>query len=92
MNVTVCEVCSGSTFKSLFEKDNESYQQCVTCGLIRIYPQPSDERLNKIYNEDYPQIWGNDENVYRPLKEKLNRMIFNYIKAREREKTEKSGY
>jgi hypothetical protein len=78
MTDQVCEVCSSSTFKYLFKKDSESYQQCKSCGLVRIYPQPTNQRLDKIYNEEYPLIWGNDENVYRPLKLKLNRMILNH--------------
>jgi 2-polyprenyl-3-methyl-5-hydroxy-6-metoxy-1,4-benzoquinol methylase len=67
-----CEVCSQTIFKELFEKDGQSYQKCTSCGLIRIYPQTSDEQLNEIYQHDYNQIWGNDESVYRNLKKHLN--------------------
>jgi SAM-dependent methyltransferase len=83
MTETNCEVCSQSTFKFLFKKDKESYQQCVSCGLVRIYPQPTNQRLNEIYNEQYPLKWGDDEDAYRPLKLKLNRMILNYDKLTE---------
>jgi Zn ribbon nucleic-acid-binding protein len=73
-SVASCEVCTHADFVELWQKDGENYQRCVDCGLVRISPQPSDERLTKIYDEDYANIWGKEEQekVFNNLKYKQN--------------------
>ena len=70
-----CEVCSSDTLLPIWEKDGETYQRCRSCGLIRIFPQPSAERLEKIYQDDYELLWSEVAQIYRPLKKKLNTKI-----------------
>ncbi len=65
---TRCEVCENSNIRSLFKKAGYPYQICDNCGLIRIYPQLSDEELDNIYNNGYHKVWGEDENVFNELK------------------------
>jgi hypothetical protein len=45
-----CEVCKSFQIRFLFKKDNYNYQKCQKCGLIRIYPQPTNEQLDAVYN------------------------------------------
>jgi len=70
-----CEVCAGEILLPIWEKDGESYQRCQSCGLVRIFPQPSGERLAKIYQDDYKILWSEVAQIYRPLKKKLNTKI-----------------
>jgi SAM-dependent methyltransferase len=79
-NIPNCEVCSCSEFLPLWEKEELSYQKCKKCGLIRLYPQTSDERLAHIYQNIYKEIWTTDENLFRKLKTKLYRKIFSQFK------------
>jgi 2-polyprenyl-3-methyl-5-hydroxy-6-metoxy-1,4-benzoquinol methylase len=53
-----CEVCGNEKFEQLFVKDSFTYQKCLKCNLIRIYPQPTDKDLDDIYNGDYFKRWG----------------------------------
>jgi SAM-dependent methyltransferase len=80
-NIPNCEVCSGTNFVPLWEKDELFYQKCNDCGLIRLYPQTSDERLAHIYQNIYKEIWTTDENLFRKLKTKLYRKIFSQFKV-----------
>lgn len=53
-----CEVCSGKTFSTLFEKEGHTFVRCATCSLERIDPPPTDETLSKIYGDHYYDAWG----------------------------------
>jgi SAM-dependent methyltransferase len=72
-----CEICANTNFVELWQKDGENYQRCINCGLVRIFPQPSDERLTRIYDEDYACIWGKDEQemIFKHLKRKLSLLV-----------------
>jgi SAM-dependent methyltransferase len=63
-----CEVCSGSSFAPIFEKEGHTFVRCSGCSLERIDPQPTDEVLSKIYGDHYYDAWGlrrNEERVAR---------------------------
>jgi 2-polyprenyl-3-methyl-5-hydroxy-6-metoxy-1,4-benzoquinol methylase len=63
-----CEVCSGSSFDRIFEKDGHTFVRCATCSFERIDPQPTDEVLARIYGDHYYDAWGlrrNEERVAR---------------------------
>lgn len=70
-----CEICECRDMISLFHKGDDAYQQCPQCGLIRIYPQPTDDTLAAIYQGNYYQAWGENEDVYRQIK----RMTFSSL-------------
>ena len=70
-----CEVCDCRDMIAVFQKGNDAYQKCPQCGLIRIYPQPSDDTLAAIYQGNYYQAWGENEDVYRQIK----RMTFSRL-------------
>lgn len=53
-----CEVCSGSRFSTLFEKENHTFVRCAECALERIDPPPTDETLAAIYGDHYYDAWG----------------------------------
>lgn len=74
-----CEVCNNKVLKHLFEKDGYQYERCENCGLIRIFPQPSDVALEAIYQNDYYGAWGKSEDVFRSLKRKTFASILNMI-------------
>jgi SAM-dependent methyltransferase len=74
-----CEICSEPNLLPLWVKDGESYQRCPSCGLVRIFPPPSAERLEKIYQDDYKQLWNEVEQIYRPLKKKLNTRVLTSV-------------
>jgi SAM-dependent methyltransferase len=76
-SIALCEICASVDFVELWQKDGENYQRCINCGLVRIFPQPSDERLTRIYDEDYACIWGKDEQeiVFKYLKHKLGLLV-----------------
>lgn len=77
ISIAPCEICANTNFAEIWQKDGENYQRCMDCGLVRIFPQPSDERLAQIYNEDYARIWGKDEQeiVFKHLKYKLSSLV-----------------
>jgi ubiquinone/menaquinone biosynthesis C-methylase UbiE len=76
---TPCEVCDHTPLAPLFEKDGYPYEKCPDCGLIRIHPQPTDETLEAIYQNDYYGTWGKSEDVFRSLKQKTFASILNMI-------------
>src|SRR5262245_46972880 len=53
-----CQVCDGTRFVPLFEKDGHAFVRCADCSLERIDPQPSDATLAAIYGEQYYDAWG----------------------------------
>jgi 2-polyprenyl-3-methyl-5-hydroxy-6-metoxy-1,4-benzoquinol methylase len=55
-----CEICGSEKMKYLFTKDGANYQKFRVCGLIRIYPQPTDAELVVIYNNPLYAVWGGD--------------------------------
>ncbi len=59
----VCEVCSGTEFTSLFEKDEHRWVRCKTCALERIDPAPADATLSAIYGKHYYDAWGLHDDV-----------------------------
>lgn len=54
----VCEVCSGTEFAPMFDKDQHHWFKCEKCLLERIDPQPTDETLAAIYGKHYYDAWG----------------------------------
>jgi 2-polyprenyl-3-methyl-5-hydroxy-6-metoxy-1,4-benzoquinol methylase len=58
-----CEVCSGTEFTTLFEKDDHRWVRCDSCALERIDPPPTDETLSAIYGKHYYDAWGLHDDV-----------------------------
>jgi 2-polyprenyl-3-methyl-5-hydroxy-6-metoxy-1,4-benzoquinol methylase len=54
--------------RPLFSKDGFSYQICPGCGLVRLFPQPTDAQLDAIYNGGYFKHWGESESVFYKMK------------------------
>jgi 2-polyprenyl-3-methyl-5-hydroxy-6-metoxy-1,4-benzoquinol methylase len=74
-----CQICSHPNLEPLFYKEGYPYQVCPRCGLIRIYPQPSDEDLSQIYQNNYYQAWGNSEDEYRTIKQHTFKIILDLL-------------
>ncbi|MDR2772124.1 MAG: hypothetical protein LBB93_01495 [Elusimicrobiota bacterium] len=55
-----CEICGSEKMKYLFTKEGFDHQQCCVCGLIRIYPQPTDAELDVFYDNPLYAVWGGD--------------------------------
>ena len=79
-----CEVCSHHPLSSLFMKDGSQYEECPQCGLIRIHPQPADETLENIYQNDYFAAWGKSEGDFRVLKRKTFTSILDMLPQEKR--------
>lgn len=45
-----CIICGHSKFKSILRKDGWNIWRCFNCKLGFVYPQPTDEKLKKIYS------------------------------------------
>lgn len=57
MNNISCKVCDTKEYRLLYKKEDYNIMICLQCGFCWVYPQPSDEKLEKRYNEDYNEIW-----------------------------------
>ena len=68
MNTPPCQVCGRNNIKPYFNKHGYPYQICKNCGLVRIFPQLTDEELESIYHQGYYEHWGGDEEVFRLMK------------------------
>ena len=44
-----CNSCGKSNFLSLFHKNNYEFRKCKNCGLVRLYPLPSERQLKNYY-------------------------------------------
>lgn len=53
-----CDICDNKKMSYLFRKDSVSYFKCSSCGLKKIYPQPSINKLDEIYNSAYYEYQG----------------------------------
>jgi glycosyltransferase involved in cell wall biosynthesis/SAM-dependent methyltransferase len=51
--VKTCHVCEGTRIYYLFSAGDYRVVRCDDCGLVFLNPQPADEELARIYNEDY---------------------------------------
>jgi 2-polyprenyl-3-methyl-5-hydroxy-6-metoxy-1,4-benzoquinol methylase len=72
-----CEVCSGTGFSTLFEKDAHRWVRCDACALERIDPPPTDDTLARIYGKHYYDAWGlhSDASTVSQLK----KATFSYV-------------
>lgn len=82
----VCEVCSGTTFTSMFEKDRHQWVRCEACSLERIDPQPTDDTLAAIYGKHYYDAWGlhNDTATVSTLKKATFKYVLDNLPHLER--------
>lgn len=74
-----CEVCSGTEFASLFEKDEHRWTRCQACSLERIDPPPTDATLSAIYGKHYYDAWGLHDDV--STVSQLKKATFSYVLA-----------
>ena len=44
-----CITCNNQDFKKLFHKNNYDFIKCKKCGLVTLYPLPSEEQLESYY-------------------------------------------
>jgi SAM-dependent methyltransferase len=51
--VKACLVCQGLRVYYLFSTSGHRVVRCVDCGLAFLNPQPCDEELARIYNDNY---------------------------------------
>lgn len=72
-----CEVCSGTEFTPLFEKDAHRWVRCQACALERIDPAPTDDTLAAIYGKHYYDAWGLHDDV--STVSQLKKATFAYV-------------
>src|SRR3989344_6895427 len=48
-----CLICNSPKVFAKKHKKYKNFQRCSECGLIFVYPQPTNHELEKIYNADY---------------------------------------
>src|SRR4051794_32338780 len=75
--VRACEVCSGTQFTALFDKDDHSWVRCRSCALERIDPPPTDDTLGAIYGKHYYDAWGLHSDV--STVSQLKKATFSYV-------------
>jgi 2-polyprenyl-3-methyl-5-hydroxy-6-metoxy-1,4-benzoquinol methylase len=80
-----CIVCSQNRFEPLFDKDGHHFERCESCGLQRVWPQPTDAVLGQIYGEGYYAAWGlqHEENreIIKGLKQQTFARLFERLPA-----------
>src|SRR5882762_9145364 len=57
----VCLVCGGRKLHYDFSIGPHRVEECATCGLMRLNPQPTDEELASIYSSAYFVFSGNSD-------------------------------
>jgi len=87
-DIVTCPICKIVEFEKIFSKDDLDFVRCAGCGLLYINPQPADEEISALYNEDYYKPWGldTDSSVVGEMK-----MASFYMKLEIVEKTIKKG-
>ncbi len=67
----------------MFEKLEHRFVRCGDCGLERIWPQPSDETLAKIYGAHYYDAWGlhDNEATVAALKKRTFKYVLDKLPA-----------
>lgn len=53
-----CLLCSGRAFRLIHRKGKWQYQRCLECGLVRLFPRPSDVETIRVYDDYLPQTPG----------------------------------
>lgn len=57
----ICPACNSTRFTHRFDVDGHPQLRCDQCSLEMLHPQPPDEVLASIYNEDYQLAAGSKE-------------------------------
>src|SRR5882762_1759958 len=57
----VCLVCGGRKLHYDFSIGPHRVEECATCGLMRLNPQPTDEELGRIYGSAYFACSGDSD-------------------------------
>jgi glycosyltransferase involved in cell wall biosynthesis/2-polyprenyl-3-methyl-5-hydroxy-6-metoxy-1,4-benzoquinol methylase len=70
-SVKACLVCGGPRVYYLFSVTGHRVVQCSDCGLVFLNPQPSDEELSRIYDENY--FLGSNSDLGRQAASELKR-------------------
>lgn len=58
-----CTVCRSRHIHYAFTKENNRITQCSSCGFMLINPQPSNEILSKIYDEQYFVLSSSEDGI-----------------------------
>jgi len=58
-----CILCNFDSYHILYEKENFHVVRCDSCGLVYVHPQPSQDRIRRLYNETYYNAWGLKDNL-----------------------------
>src|SRR3989338_5595019 len=66
-----CLLCHGAQCTPQFQLTDFHVTHCDQCGFLFLNPQPSDQELTKIYNDNYFLHHNNDnkKKIYRELKQ-----------------------
>lgn len=87
MSDFLCEVCENNKHIDFMKKGGFNFCRCSSCGIERIWPQPSNEQLEKIYGQHYYDAWGIEtspktvETLKKATFEKRLSLIRNDLKA-----------
>src|SRR5271154_4313334 len=89
-SVKNCHVCGGAKFYYLFSVSGYRIVRCDDCGLVFFNPQPSDDELARIYNEDY--FLGSDSEEGRRVADEVKQATAKfYLSEIRRYRGNKSG-
>ena len=77
MNNNFCKVCGAKEHRLLYKKKDYTVVICPQCGFCWVYPQPSDEKLEKIKLSHKNRIFEKT----RPLKKSSMVLITQILKG-----------
>jgi len=85
MNSNCCPLCKKGNSKTTYKKDELHIFKCNDCGLLFIFPQPTDEEINLLYSEEYYKPWGLNTDL--PALSEMKKATFtNYLELIEKYK------
>ncbi|MDH4127769.1 MAG: class I SAM-dependent methyltransferase [Spirochaetota bacterium] len=64
LNKTICNVCGNSDFNDYINCSSFSYVKCSNCGLAFQDPQPTQNEINKMYEDDYYKYILENHNAF----------------------------
>jgi 2-polyprenyl-3-methyl-5-hydroxy-6-metoxy-1,4-benzoquinol methylase len=77
MQFRPCEICKGTEFSPVNQREHHPIVRCSSCGLERIDPQPTDAELAEVYGRHYYDAWGlhSDHDLVATLKRATFRRV-----------------
>lgn len=80
-----CNLCGSNLKEYLFNKHNFDYVRCLSCGLVYVTPQLTEQEIEKIYRDLYEKKHGDTGSSEGSLQKRYEKLL-NKIHAYRRKK------